>query len=102
MGLMQGKVVNRTFCIMDVYALPVKGTETRVNAQDEASGYMISHMEGSKTVRSSLLTLWSYVYHAWTESRTSSSRSIGWRTLSAVSVFAFCSSRLPKLISVCF
>lgn len=58
MGLMQGKIVNRTFCIMDVYALPVKGTETRVNAQDEASGYMISHMEGSKTVRALQLTFY--------------------------------------------
>lgn len=51
MGLMQGKVVNRTFCVMDCFALPVQGTETRVNAQDEASGYMIQHIEGSKTVR---------------------------------------------------
>lgn len=51
MGLMQGKVVNRTFCVMDTFALPVQGTETRVNAQEEASGYMIQHMEGSKTVR---------------------------------------------------
>lgn len=51
MGLMQGKVVGRTFCVMDSFALPVQGTETRVNAAQEAEGYMISHMEGSKTVR---------------------------------------------------
>jgi len=50
MGLMQGKIVNRTFCVMDSFALPVQGTETRVNAQEEASGYMIQHMEGSKNV----------------------------------------------------
>lgn len=53
MGLMQGKVIGRTFCVMDVFALPVQGTETRVNAQEEAAGYMITHMEGSKTVCSS-------------------------------------------------
>lgn len=54
MGLMQGKVVNRTFCVMDSFALPVQGTETRVNAQEEASGYMIQHMEGSKNVSRSM------------------------------------------------
>jgi COP9 signalosome complex subunit 5 len=55
MGLMQGKVVNRTFCVMDSFALPVQGTETRVNAQEEASGYMIEHMEGSKNVSQPIL-----------------------------------------------
>ncbi|CED83606.1 COP9 signalosome, subunit CSN5 [Phaffia rhodozyma] len=50
MGLMQGKVVGRTFCIMDTFALPVQGTETRVNAQAEADGYMVDHLSGSKQV----------------------------------------------------
>ena len=36
MGLLEGKVVNRTFVVMDAFALPVEGTETRVNAQGDA------------------------------------------------------------------
>lgn len=52
MGLMQGKVdiPNRTMYIMDAFALPVQGTETRVNAQDEAYEYMAEFLEGSKQV----------------------------------------------------
>jgi COP9 signalosome complex subunit 5 len=33
MGLMQGKVQGDTFIVIDSFALPVEGTETRVNAQ---------------------------------------------------------------------
>jgi hypothetical protein len=33
MGLMQGKVQGDTFVVIDSFALPVEGTETRVNAQ---------------------------------------------------------------------
>lgn len=33
MGLMQGKVLGDTFVVIDSFALPVEGTETRVNAQ---------------------------------------------------------------------
>jgi COP9 signalosome complex subunit 5 len=33
MGLMQGKVEGDTFIVLDAFALPVEGTETRVNAQ---------------------------------------------------------------------
>jgi COP9 signalosome complex subunit 5 len=29
----QGKTVQDTFVVVDVFALPVEGTETRVNAQ---------------------------------------------------------------------
>jgi COP9 signalosome complex subunit 5 len=29
--------------VMDVYGLPVVGTETRVNATQEADGFMIDH-----------------------------------------------------------
>lgn len=35
MGVMYGKVRDGTFWIMDVAALPVQGTETRVNAGNE-------------------------------------------------------------------
>lgn len=31
--MMQGKIVHDTFIVMDSFALPVEGTETRVNAQ---------------------------------------------------------------------
>jgi COP9 signalosome complex subunit 5 len=36
MGMLQGKTMQDTFVVMDVFALPVEGTETRVNAQAEA------------------------------------------------------------------
>ncbi|EST07993.1 JAB/MPN domain protein [Kalmanozyma brasiliensis GHG001] len=52
MGLMQGKidVANRTLYVMDSFALPVEGTETRVNAQNEAYEYMVQYLDGSKSV----------------------------------------------------
>ena len=50
MGLLQGKVLNRAFVVMDTFALPVQGTETRVNAAQEADGYMIAHRDGSQLV----------------------------------------------------
>ncbi|CAO1627444.1 unnamed protein product [Parajaminaea phylloscopi] len=52
MGLMQGKVdvENRTLYVMDAFALPVQGTETRVNAQNEAYEYMVEYLESSKQV----------------------------------------------------
>lgn len=52
MGLMQGKidVANRTLYVMDGFALPVEGTETRVNAQNEAYEYMVQYLDGSKDV----------------------------------------------------
>jgi COP9 signalosome complex subunit 5 len=52
MGLMQGKidVENRTLYVMDSFALPVEGTETRVNAQNEAYEYMVQYLDDSKQV----------------------------------------------------
>ncbi|PWN29538.1 Mov34-domain-containing protein [Jaminaea rosea] len=52
MGLMQGKIdiPNRTLWVMDAFALPVQGTETRVNAQNEAYEYMVEYLESSKQV----------------------------------------------------
>ena len=39
MGYLRGKVEGDTFYIMDAYPLPVEGTETRVNAGNEALEY---------------------------------------------------------------
>lgn len=43
MGLLQGKIRGDTMIVMDVFALPVEGTETRVNAQAEGYEYMVSY-----------------------------------------------------------
>lgn len=48
MGLMQGKVVGDSIVVMDSFALPVQGTETRVNAANEAYEYMVEYLENSK------------------------------------------------------
>ncbi|EPQ30993.1 uncharacterized protein PFL1_01182 [Pseudozyma flocculosa PF-1] len=52
MGLMQGKidVATQTIYVMDAFALPVQGTETRVNAQNEANEFMVEYLESSKRV----------------------------------------------------
>jgi len=48
MGLMQGKVMGDSIVIMDSFALPVQGTETRVNAANEANEYMVEYIQGSE------------------------------------------------------
>lgn len=57
MGLMQGKIDpddprGPAFVVMDAFALPVEGTETRVNAQADAYEYMVEFQsmarEGSR------------------------------------------------------
>lgn len=50
MGLMQGKLDGDTFVVMDAFALPVLGTETRVNAQNDANEFMIQYIESSPAV----------------------------------------------------
>ncbi|WZZ72397.1 hypothetical protein YC2023_083767 [Brassica napus] len=45
MGLMQGKTDGDTIIVMDAFALPVEGTETRVNAQTDAYEYMAGRLE---------------------------------------------------------
>ncbi|KAH9939870.1 Mov34-domain-containing protein [Amylocystis lapponica] len=50
MGLMQGKVMGNALVIIDSFALPVQGTETRVNAANEANEYMVQYIEGSNKV----------------------------------------------------
>ena len=51
MGLMQGKVVGDSLVIMDAFALPVQGTETRVNAANEANEFMVQFLDGGSKVR---------------------------------------------------
>jgi COP9 signalosome complex subunit 5 len=48
MGLMQGKVMGGSIVIMDSFALPVQGTETRVNAANEANEYMVEYIQESE------------------------------------------------------
>lgn len=50
MGMMQGKTVGDTFYVLDSFALPVEGTETRVNAANEANEYMVAFLESSREV----------------------------------------------------
>lgn len=48
MGLMQGYTSGSTFVITDAFRLPVDGTETRVNAQEEANEYLIDYLVKSR------------------------------------------------------
>jgi COP9 signalosome complex subunit 5 len=45
MGMMQGYVDGTSFVVTDAFRLPVEGTETRVNAHDEANEYMVQYLE---------------------------------------------------------
>ena len=56
MGLLLGKVDGNTMIVMDGVALPVEGTETRVNAQAQAYEYMAAYTEAAKQV-SNIVTL---------------------------------------------
>lgn len=44
MGMMLGKMEGPTMIVTDTFALPVDGTETRVNAHEEANEYMVGYM----------------------------------------------------------
>ncbi|ORZ35904.1 JAB1/Mov34/MPN/PAD-1 ubiquitin protease-domain-containing protein [Catenaria anguillulae PL171] len=62
MGLMQGKVMGDTMVVLDAFALPVQGTETRVNAQQEAFEYMVQYQSnGSEMGRKEHVLGW---YHS--------------------------------------
>ena len=45
MGLMMGRVEGTTMIVTDSFALPVEGTETRVNAHAEAYEYMVDYID---------------------------------------------------------
>jgi len=40
MGLMQGKIIKEVFYVLDSFALPIQGTETRVIATGETSEWI--------------------------------------------------------------
>ncbi|KAK6953211.1 COP9 signalosome catalytic subunit rri1 [Daldinia eschscholtzii] len=48
MGLMQGYTDGDSIIVTDAFGLPVEGTETRVNAQDDANEYMIQYLQLSR------------------------------------------------------
>lgn len=48
MGLMQGYVSGDTLIVTDAFRLPVEGTETRVNAQEEANAYMVEFLQRAR------------------------------------------------------
>lgn len=73
---MQGKVSGNSIVIMDSFALPVQGTETRVNAANEANEYMVEYIQNSEKVRFSaflIVSLHKYVQFV--------SRQVDWRML---------------------
>lgn len=47
---MQGKVSGDTFIVTDAFRLPVEGTETRVNAHDEANVYIVEYLSKCREV----------------------------------------------------
>lgn len=61
MGLMQGKTDGDAIIVMDAFALPVEGTETRVNAQADAYEYMVDYSQTNKQVEYFVL-LGSFIY----------------------------------------
>lgn len=69
MGIMQGKVVGKALVIVDSFALPVQGTETRVNAANEANEYMVQYVEGSERVSIPI-----FVHDYWSPYRPSFNR----------------------------
>lgn len=48
MGLMQGYISGTSIIVTDAFRLPVEGTETRVNAQDEANEYMVNFLQSAR------------------------------------------------------
>ena len=62
MGVMYGKVRAGVFWIMDAAALPVQGTETRVNAGNEAFEYMVLYQGSNNDIgKGEMLRGW---YHS--------------------------------------
>ncbi|KAI0013937.1 Mov34/MPN/PAD-1 family protein [Xylariaceae sp. FL0662B] len=48
MGLMQGYTDGDTIVVTDAFGLPVEGTETRVNAQEDGYEYMVQYLQLSR------------------------------------------------------
>ncbi|EGV64227.1 hypothetical protein CANTEDRAFT_113774, partial [Yamadazyma tenuis ATCC 10573] len=51
MGSLIGKIHAGCIIVTDVYAIPVEGTETRVNAQLEGYEYMVSYLQLNNKLR---------------------------------------------------
>lgn len=51
MGMMLGKIDGDCLVVMDAFALPVEGTETRVSAHEQAYEYLVRYVETMKSVR---------------------------------------------------
>lgn len=49
------QVDGENMIVMDAFALPVEGTETRVNAQAAAYEYMAAYIDSSKQVTLTIL-----------------------------------------------
>ena len=49
MGMLMGKIVDSTFHVLNVFPLPVEGTETRVNAANQANEYIINFLESQRS-----------------------------------------------------
>ncbi|KAI0564586.1 JAB1/MPN/MOV34 metalloenzyme [Gracilaria domingensis] len=62
MGSIQGKVADRAFIVIDVFPLPVEGTETRVSAGQAATEFLVQYsMECNKVLRRENIIGW---YHS--------------------------------------
>ena len=62
MGMLQGKTIGDTFVVLDAFALPVEGTETRVNAQaGRTSTWSISCRQSKNVGRREHVVGW---YHS--------------------------------------
>ena len=48
MGLMQGYATGTSLVVTDAFRLPVEGTETRVNAQEDANEYMVEYLSRAR------------------------------------------------------
>ncbi|CDF32375.1 unnamed protein product [Chondrus crispus] len=62
MGSMQGKIAEHAFIVMDVFPLPVQGTETRVNALEDGNVFLVDYsLECRKVGRRETIVGW---YHS--------------------------------------
>ncbi|KAG9391153.1 JAB1/Mov34/MPN/PAD-1 ubiquitin protease [Carpediemonas membranifera] len=63
MGMLQGYIAEHKFIIVDCFALPVEGTETRVNAHEQAFAFMIDVIQSNEDIGRTDVTLGWYHSH---------------------------------------
>ena len=73
---MLGKIDGPSMVVMDAVALPVEGTETRVNAQAAAYEYMSTYIEAAKQVSPSPTPVLGPVLDCYC---SATCRWVGWR-----------------------